>query len=258
MHKLFFHMDDFGRSVNVSKKIIKCVKFGYINSVSVMMGFTSKSLHKKILKTRAKTKLHINLTENSQSYLKAKIKLKNLSFFDILFANKSLKKILKKSIDLQIQSYREIYGSKKIGIDGHEHVHIIPWVHNYLTSLTNIKIKEIRYPNEKINIYGYKNLFKKQFYRNFVALLLVKFLIIFLKKKKKSPIFFGLLYSGIYNHKILNENFKRINRKRETELLIHGGYTNKSERRHFETNFFKSYTSQSIKNQYKLAFKKFT
>ena len=38
-------MDDFGRSVNVSKKIIKCIKFGYINSVSVMMGFTCQSVH---------------------------------------------------------------------------------------------------------------------------------------------------------------------------------------------------------------------
>ena len=250
-------MDDFGRSTNVSKKIIKCIKFGYINSVSVMMGFTSQSVHRKLLKTKIKTKLHINLTENSQSYFKKKIKLKNLSFLKILFANKSMKDTLKKSIDLQIRSYQKIYSSKKIGIDGHEHVHIIPWVHNYITSIRGISIKEIRYPNEKINIYGFENLFKKKFYRNLIALLVVNFLIIFLKKKKKSPAFFGLLYSGIYNEKILIKNFQRINRKKENEILIHGGYTDNSERALFEKKFFKLYSSQSIKDQYKLAFKKF-
>ena len=106
-------MDDFGRSINVSKKIIKCVKFGYINSVSVMMGFTSQNFHKKLLKTKIKTKLHINLTENSQSYFKTKIKLKNLSFFNLLFAKEKIKKKLKKSIDLQISNYKRIYGQKK-------------------------------------------------------------------------------------------------------------------------------------------------
>ena len=197
------------------------------------------------------------MTENSQSYFKTKIKLKNLSFFNLLFAKEKIKKKLKKSIDLQISNYKRIYGQKKIGIDGHQHVHIIPWVHNYITSIKNNSIKEIRYPNERIKIYGYENLFKKQFYRNLIALFLVKFLMLFLKRKKKSPIFFGLLYSGIYNEKILIKNFKSINRKKETEILIHGGYTDKSERALFEKGFFSSYTSQSIKNQYKLAFKKY-
>ena len=250
-------MDDFGRSDNISKKILKCVKFGYINSVSVMMGFINESYHKKLLKTKTKTKLHINLTENSQNYLKTIVKLKNLNFLNLLFANKSLKKILKKRIDLQIKNYIKIYGNKKLSIDGHQHVHIIPWIHNYIINIKNISIKEIRYPDEKINIYGYENFFKIQFYRNLLALFVVKFLLIFLKKKKKSPIFFGLLYSGMYNEKILKKNFKHINKTKETEILIHGGYTDSSERKLFQENFFNYYSNKSSKIQYKLAFKKY-
>ena len=185
MHKIFLHMDDFGRSDNISKKILKCVKSGYVNSVSVMMGFTSESFHKNLLKTKIKTKLHINLTENSQKYLNTLIKLKNLNFLNLIFANKSLKKILKKRINLQIKNYVKIYGNKNLSIDGHQHVHVIPWIHNYITSKKNISIKEIRYPDESINIYGYKNLFKIQFYRNLLALFVIKILILFLKKKKK-------------------------------------------------------------------------
>ena len=250
-------MDDFGRSDNISKKILKCIKFGYVNSVSVMVGFTKKNLHKKLLKTKIKTKLHINLTENSQKYLRTIVKLKNLNFFNLLFANKSLKKNLKKRIDLQFKNYIKIYGNKKLSIDGHQHVHIIPWIHNYITNKKNISIKEIRYPDEKINIYGYENLFKIQFYRNLIALFLVKILILFLKRKKKSPVFFGLLYSGMYNEKILIKNFKHVDKKKETEILIHGGYTNNSERNLFQKKFFDYYTNKSSKVQYKLAFKKY-
>jgi predicted glycoside hydrolase/deacetylase ChbG (UPF0249 family) len=249
-------MDDFGRSPNISKKILECVKFGYINSVSVMMGFSNKSYHKKLLKTNVKTKLHINLTENSQIFLKTKIKLKNLNFFSLLFASTSMKKILKERINIQVKNYIKIYGKKNLRIDGHQHIHIIPWIHNYITGKKSISIKEIRYPNEQVNIYGYNNLFKFQFYRNLAALCLVKILILFLKRKKNSPIFFGLLYSGLYNEKILKMNISHIDMKKETEILIHGGYTNNSERRLFQKEFFDYYTSKSNKAQYRLAFKK--
>ena len=247
-------MDDYGRSTKISKSILKCIKSGYINSVSVMMGFTNLNTHKELLKTKIKTKLHINLTENSQIYFRKKKKLKNLNFLSLLFADNNMKTVLKKRIDVQIEKYISIFGTKNLGIDGHEHVHIIPWVHNYIMDKKNIFIKEIRYPNEKINVYGYKNLFKIKFYRNLIALILVKFLILFLKKKKKSPIFFGLLYSGMYNKKILKENIAIIDKNKQTEILIHGGFTDNSERKFFEQKYFNHYSSKSNKIEHNLAF----
>jgi len=257
MHKIFFHIDDFGRSKIISEKILNTIKFGSTNSVSVMMGFVNKKIHKKILKTKIKTKLHLNLTESPKIGTgKNKKKFDSLNFIKLIFLNQKEKKILKKEINEQINDYTNIYGKNNLRVDGHQHIHIIPWIHDYLVNNRKYNIKEIRYPNEKIWIFKYKILFKFKFYRNLLALLVVKFLILFIKKKKYSPEFFGLLYTGLYNQKILQKNFKYVNKKKHTEILIHGGHTNKSEKKFFKKDFFKHYSSNENKTQYKLALKK--
>ena len=42
--KILFHADDFGRSSQISKKILECLKFGSLNSVSVIVNHDQESL----------------------------------------------------------------------------------------------------------------------------------------------------------------------------------------------------------------------
>ena len=79
--KYYFHADDYGRSKLISDNILHCIKYGNINSVSVMIGFDENS-HKKIKKIKKKInfKLHLNLTEKNKFN-----NFKNYSFLKLLF-----------------------------------------------------------------------------------------------------------------------------------------------------------------------------
>ena len=63
MGKVYFHADDYGRSKEVSKNILKCLTKGNLNSVSIMIDHDQKC-HKKLKKLKNVNKrLHLNLTE---------------------------------------------------------------------------------------------------------------------------------------------------------------------------------------------------
>ena len=63
MTKIYFHADDYGRSEEVSKNILKCLTKGNLNSVSIMIDHNQK-FHKKLKKLKNINKrLHLNLTE---------------------------------------------------------------------------------------------------------------------------------------------------------------------------------------------------
>ena len=44
-NQIFFHADDFGRSKEISNKIIKCLKFGHLNSVSIIVNQDQSTLN---------------------------------------------------------------------------------------------------------------------------------------------------------------------------------------------------------------------
>lgn len=248
-------MDDFGRSPEISKKILKCVQYGYVNSVSVIVGKIKKKLHISLKKSSIKTRLHLNLTENI-----IKPNIKKYTFFKLLFLNKLEQEKIKKEINNQVDEYIKIYGKKNFRIDGHEHVHVIPWIYKYLINLKKIKIKEIRVPNEEIKFFDYWCFLKLKFYRNLIALIVLKLLIFTSNIKKNKLIFFGLLYSGLYNKKILLNNLEYISnnykKKYDYEILIYGGHTNAKEKKEFEEQYYRVYSSVENKDQYKLAFNK--
>ena len=117
------HADDFGRSKEISNNILKCVKFGFLDGVSVMINHDN-DCHKILKKIKnVNIRLHLNLTEfpKSESY-------KNLSFLKLIFLNNIRKKKVIKEIDSQINKFIKIYKPRKLKIDGHEHVHMIPWI----------------------------------------------------------------------------------------------------------------------------------
>ena len=150
-NKILFHADDYGRSSAVSENILKCLEQGCLNSVSVMVNHHQDSLDKLKDFKNVNIRLHLNLTEIPNTISKNAEFLSTLSFFKLLFLNKSKKKIVYKEIDDQITKFISIYKPKKLKIDGHEHVHLIPWIYNYLsTNSERYKICEMRNSNEEL------------------------------------------------------------------------------------------------------------
>ena len=95
---IFFHADDFGRSKLISKNIIRCIKFGHVNSISVMMNFDDtffKNLTK--LKKLKKIKLHLNLTEKTKKTLLSSCLILGIGLLSILSNHKKQLKRFQKN-----------------------------------------------------------------------------------------------------------------------------------------------------------------
>ena len=136
-------IDDFGRTPEVSKSILKIVNnLSNICEISVMLGFVNLSFHKKLKLTNIDISLHLNLTDN----ISIENVGKNLSFINLLILPKKKRVFVFKEIENQIRNFQKLYNLKKITINSHEHVHTIPWIYRYLYKHKNIK--NIRYIDE--------------------------------------------------------------------------------------------------------------
>jgi len=98
----------------------------------------------------------------------------------------------------QIEKFIEHFEYNNIEVDGHHHIQAIPWIYKFLIDHKEIQIENIRIPSEKIVLLDFKCLFNLTFYRNLVAVLILKLLCLRKKRYAKKG-FAGLLYSGIYN-----------------------------------------------------------
>ena len=233
------HIDDFGRSPKISLKIIESLKYNKINSISVLIGFVDLKFHKMLMKRKIKTKLHLNLTDyKNYEFNKNKV---DTSFLRLLFLKKKNRKYIFHEIEKQIKEYKKIYSLDEISLDGHEHIHFIPWIYKHLIKNKKYNIRELRYPNEKFNLPTFKVFKNIKLYRNLFAWILLKFFSLFNERKTKND-FFGILYSSIYNKQIINHqlNILSLNNK---EILLHLGKTHISEKKFFSKKYFNYYSS---------------
>ncbi len=256
-NQIFFHADDFGRSKEISNKILKCLKFGHLNSVSIIVN-QDQSLLNEIKKIKnVKKKLHLNLTELKG--IKKDNPISNLSFIKLLFIKKD-KELVYREIDNQINKFIKIYKPKQLKIDGHEHVHLIPWIYNYLTNHPKkLKISEIRILNEELPYLRLYLFIRPKYLRNLIAWGILKICSFFNKKNNHiSPKFFGLIHSGLQNERTVTESIKFLKKKnfRSSEILVHPGYTNLKEKKFFKNNYFNFYKSRNRKTEYDLCFSK--
>ena len=262
MSKIIFHADDFGRSPNISQKLYMLIKNKKITSISIIVSEKIYGLS-LIKKSNVSKRLHLNLTDFSikktrQDYIY------NFSFFKLLILPilpgfKINKKKIEKEIIRQIKIYKKKINQKSIFLDGHQHVHMIPWIFNLIFNLRKkYNIKNIRIPDEPF-ILNFSEILNLNLIINLIKYFLLKFLII-LSKKKISKVnykfnFFGIIYSGIYNKKYLSKIIKIIDKnksKNKTEILVHPSFALSKERNLFKKNFFKYYKSFHRKKEYKL------
>lgn len=259
-NKYYFHADDFGRSKLISNKILYCIKYGNINSVSVMMGFDNNS-HKQIqrIKKKINFKLHLNLTERNKL-----TNLKNYSFLKLLFLPlffnfKKEKQIIHDLIRIQVYEFNKFYKTKIIKLDSHEHVHMIPWIFDLIIKdLKILNIKEIRIPDEKFFISSKTHIFNKFYLVNLIKLFLIKVFSYVIQNKiknKKIKIlnFTGLVYSGFQDYFSIKSGVKKnYNGFNDIEILTHPGFTNKTEINSFDKKYFDYYSSIKRKEEYNL------
>ena len=262
MKNIILHADDFGRTALISKSIYECIKAQTINSISIIV---SEKIHgvNYIKKNKVKKRLHINLTDFSYKFSNRSF-LYNLSFIDLFFLPflpnfHYKKKLIESEIDRQIRVFKKTFNKKKIFVDGHQHVHMIPWIFNLIyKKRVKSKITNIRIPNENF-IINYEDLFKISILKNIIKYLVIKlFIFISYKKIKKinyNYIFFGIIYSGQQNIKYIRKVLKfkkKLNLRNKIELLLHPGFSSKKEKKFFKKNFFKYYQSNDRKKEFKL------
>ena len=252
--KIHIHADDFGRSKLISQNILKCINHKNINSVSVMVGFDEKYFN-DIIRKKVNIKLHINLTEAYKNFLINQ----SYTFFELLFLQlhpnfSQHKKIIIDQIETQIQYFKKKFKTKKIRIDSHEHIHIIPWINKILTNLKKKhNIIEIRNPSEEYYFVGLKYFINFTFLSNLLKLTLIKFLNLFNNVDKTND-FTGLNYTGIQNVETIKKGINLNNgSKKNIEVLIHPGYTNLQEKKKFYKKYFRYYSSSERLKEFEIA-----
>ena len=260
MTKIILHADDFGRSPNISKSIYICIKKKIVGSISIIV---SEKIHgiKYLNKTKVNKRLHLNLTDFSQNYSK-KNKIYNYSFLYLLFMPifsnyKNEKKKIYQEILRQIKKYKKVFKTREIFIDGHQHVHMIPWIFNILIDIKSKEnIKNIRIPNESFVVRFY-DLFKVSILKNILKLFLIK-LLIFISKNKVKKIkynynFSGVIYTGFQTASSIKKviaTYKSKNLSKKLEILVHPGFALAKERKLFKKYFFDYYYSKGREKEF--------
>ena len=237
-------IDDFGRTPEVSKNILKIINdIPNIKEVSVMMGFIDSSTHNQLKECEVKTSLHINLTDN----INIKNLGKNLSFIKLLFLSKKKREFVYKEIDNQIKEFIKLYNLNGISINGHEHVQIIPWIYKYLYN--NKNIKDIRYVDEKL-IFVFKKIKFFQLIRNYFIFITVNILNLF-NKKKSDKFFYGLIHTNNMCKEVYEKIIKK-NPNSNIEVLFHPGNANEDEINFFShKKYYKYFVSNNRVHEFK-------
>ncbi len=259
MNNFFFHADDFGRSPNISKTIYACIKKKTISSISIIVSEKIYGLN-YLRKINISKRLHLNLTDFSEKKSNKDF-IYNLSFLYLSLMPflpnfKINKKKVENEILRQIKLYKKCIKKDEIFLDGHQHVHMIPWVFNIIFNLRKKNnIVSIRIPDEifAINIF---DLLKLSILKNLFKCFIIKFFIYISKSKidkiKYNYNFFGVIYSGLQNDKSLKKIIllsKKKTNKKKIEILLHPGYANSKERKLFKKSFFEYFISQDRKKE---------
>ena len=250
-NNIFIHADDYGYSKNISQDILSCIDGGIVNSVSVMV-YGNHEYYEKIKNCNLKNiSLHLNLTSlNLNEENKNNKILNNLSFTKLFFANKKLKELCKAEIEKQILIFKDEFDYDAISVDGHHHIQIIPWIFDFLSNKE--LIIQLRIPNEKVKFFSIKIFFNITFWRNLLAVNILKIITVG-KNKYQYKNFAGLLYSGIYNNKIFLKHLKSLSKSDlPFEITFHPGSGIESEKENFKHSHFKYVTSKNRRTEFNL------
>jgi predicted glycoside hydrolase/deacetylase ChbG (UPF0249 family) len=229
--------DDFGISPGVNDAIIKAYNKGNLTHTSIMtnMLYFQDAIQKRNNKAKKlNIGLHLNLTTGKAltDITKISFLVDEKGFFKHNFLGLLLlpffknKKKLQKQVEIEIENqikYCLKNNIKLSHLDGHKHIHTIPWIFQVVKKIINkYNIPRIRIINE--------NIFKTFILEKKISLLLsssiIKYTLLklfyYLNKYRSYVYFFSILYSCKLNKKIISKISKPAKYKL-MEIMIHPG-----------------------------------
>lgn len=253
--KIKVNADDFGASLAVNRNIMKAVKTGALNKVSIMVNGNAFEEACVILReTELEHTLHLNLCEGKPVSPASEVPhlVDSTGYFETSYIkawlysqfSSSFRGEIKREVEAQIRSYREAFPElNKISLDSHQYYHLIPPVLNQILKIhkNDNSISILRMVDEPfIPLKGKMRLtIKNLFSANIIKWLLLKVLTRMQKKKiSKAGIrgncsFCGVFYSGSMTGQLLDQ-FKKYDCRGEKgdsfkEILFHPGGADPSE-----------------------------
>lgn len=255
--KLIVTADDFGASHGITDCILQAHKYGAISCASLLVnGFAADYASKKFeINPGLKPSIHLNLFEGRSISAPKDIYLlvDNGGYFRHTFGSllisyifsrnqtKTLMRLqIKHEFEQQIQMMGTFLGEKNIAhVDGHQHVHMLPFVFDALMAC---------YPNPDAILRIPKELFYFAYLRggkyhlkifNFVKCLILNYLsrrayrIARSKKIICTDYFIGVALSGVMNVQAIGQTLDKIRREGGmdsiVEILFHPGHASPEE-----------------------------
>lgn len=251
------HADDFGMFEKESERILDCSSRGGLTGISIMptgkdFQRTMDRLISEDSKLLNNLTIHINLMEGhccskqeTVSHLVDEKGYFNLSFGKLVFISyipwmrKCIYKQVKEEIKAQINKSKQYFGTNKLQLDSHYHVHMVPVVFDALMEVIQeqkLQVSYIRMPVERISLYiGILHRLKDFKYINLIKVGVLNALYyrnswkhrrMLMQYEKK--IFVGVMCSGRMIYDNIIEIWPRIQEKTRkdnvnVEILFHPG-----------------------------------
>ena len=269
MHKLDFHADDYGLSINNSKRIIELIKSGRLDSISIIpnMGCFNECMalfkdNWDAFEKKPLISIHLNLIDGYKLSSKNSREIQNNTWFDHFIRSlipgakkKALREYFVSEISMQIKTvYDQICTLKNsdgnpvsLRIDSHVHTHSIPLVFDSLIeALKNLDLLEkteyIRNPREPfLMFFTTKGVISKVPFVNIIKNIILNVLGISVNKKLNrlgisSGIMWGLMMSGNMDVDRVNALLPKMNslalkKDLHLEILCHPGIVLEDEKR---------------------------
>lgn len=220
--KVIFHSDDFGMSEYSCRQILDCCDHGRLERVAIFANSpyypqAVDLLRPYVSSGKLAVTAHLNLVEgksvsphrelphltDAAGYFK--LSFGQMLFLTMLHPHGPLVEEIRTELRRQLQKVRKDFPETSIGVDSHQHFHMIPAVFRIVTELVDewqIPITHLRFAAEPLSPF-LKEISLLSSYRpiNLVKNLLLNLL--GLRDKKylqgrpyETPLFFGLMLSG--------------------------------------------------------------
>lgn len=260
-NKIWFHADDYGVTVEQSKRILSCYQNGALNSISVLPNTPALRESLELLNqcdpdgTRIRRVLHLNFVEGrplsgaeNVPDLVDNTGYFNKSFMQLFLWNctsageKRRKRVrqLKAEIAAQLRAVTCACDYKITAVDSHQHYHMLPIVFDSLMEVLSekefehVRIRQIRIPVDPMAVL----LHNTKLCRGVSKVNWVKWCILRLyadrtkkllrSKKIESPVFFGIFYTCEMKREVVEPLLPAYRayaeqKDRDLELMFHPG-----------------------------------
>src|SRR3989338_1593964 len=244
--------DDFGFTRGITDTILEAVDRGAINCVSIIANGDDfdRAIEEAKKRPDLQIALHLNLTDGTSLAPRERNPLIDVrGKFCLVFQTLWLRYFFSRrkpdfflaaqnEITLQVQKIKAALPNRKIYLNGHDHVHLIPFVMRAVASVVDdLGVTYVRIPEEplffvrnKANVYCSAGLAKH---------LLLNLLSLYARKKLRrthvetTDAFVGILFTGRMTVTVVQAAFKKILKRAAApaivEVLFHPGKANQSE-----------------------------